>query len=116
MKPDVVPAMKFLKSLMSTALVVLSSTVAEADQIKANNNNNLELGSSWASGTAPTGTDNAIWNNTVLTPADCTNTIGAALIWSGIVISNPVAPVYISGNVALTLSNGISLANASDQY
>ena len=105
--------MKNLKSLISTVLLILSSAMVQADQIKANNNNNLELGSSWVNGTAPAGTDNAIWNNTVKALADCTNTIGVASIWNSIVISNPVAPVYISGNVALTLTNGINLANAS---
>ncbi len=113
MKLDVVPAMKNLKRLIPVVVLILSSVTAQADQIKANNNNNLELGASWMSGTAPGGSDNAIWNNTVTTPADCTNTIGSAVTWNGIVVSNPMAPVYISGNVALTLSNGISLANAS---
>src|ERR1017187_7311145 len=59
------------------------------------------------------GTDFAIWNNTVATPANCTNTLGATVTWSGLVISNPAAPVYISGSTTLTLSNGISLANAT---
>lgn len=92
------------------ALTVLP---AQADQIKANNNNNLELGSSWNSGLAPAGIDNAIWDVTVATPANCTNTLGSAATWSGIVVSNPVAPVYISGNTTLTLSNGINLAGAA---
>ncbi len=85
----------------------------QADQFKANNNNNLELGSSWSSGVAPAGNDFAIWNATVSTPANCTNTLGAAVTWGGIVISNPASPVYLSGNTTLTLSNGISLANAA---
>jgi autotransporter-associated beta strand protein len=86
---------------------------ARADQIKANNNNNLETGASWVSGTAPAGADNAIWNSGVTLPANCTNTLGAAVTWGGIVISNPVAPVYVSGSTTLTLSNGINLANAT---
>src|ERR1700761_8087946 len=113
MKPDAVLAMKNLKLLLPTSLLILIATSAQADQIKANNNNNLELGSSWVSGTAPAVTDNVIWNNTVTTPANCTNILGAASIWNGIVISNPAVPVYISSNVALTLTNGINLANAS---
>src|SRR5450756_2302912 len=86
---------------------------AHADQIKTNNLSNLELGSSWTGGIAPTGTENAIWNATVATSANCTNNLGSAAIWGGIVISNPAAPVYIAGNTTLTLSNGINLANAT---
>ncbi|HSY17916.1 MAG TPA: glycosyl hydrolase family 28-related protein, partial [Candidatus Acidoferrales bacterium] len=86
---------------------------AHADQVKINNLSNLELGASWVSGIAPTGTENAIWNATVSTPANCTNTLGSAAIWGGIVISNPAAPVYIAGNTTLTLSSGINLANAT---
>jgi autotransporter-associated beta strand protein len=92
---------------------VLTVLPAPADQFKANNNNNLELGGSWNSGLAPAGNDYAIWNASVATPANCTNTLGSAAAWSGIVISNPVAPVYIGGNTTLTLSNGINLANAT---
>jgi autotransporter-associated beta strand protein len=91
----------------------LSAGAAMADQIKANNNSNLETGLSWGSSVAPTGTDFAIWNNTVATAANCTNTLGATAIWSGIVISNPVAPVNINGSTTLTLTNGINLANAT---
>ncbi len=86
---------------------------ARADQIKTNNLSNLELGSSWVSGVAPAGRDNAVWNVTVATPINCTNTLGSAVTWGGIIISNPAAPVYISGNTTLTLSNGINLANAT---
>jgi len=86
---------------------------AHADQVKTNNLSNLELGTSWTSGIAPTGAENAIWNATVATTANCTNNFGSAAIWGGIVISNPAAPVYIAGNTTLTLSNGINLANAT---
>jgi autotransporter-associated beta strand protein len=84
-----------------------------ADQFKANNNSNLELGVSWVSSVAPAGNENAIWNSTVATAANCTNTLGSAVTWGGIVISNPIAPVYISGNTTLTLSNGVNLASAA---
>jgi autotransporter-associated beta strand protein len=94
-------------------LLALLSPSVRADQVKTNNASNLETGGSWVSGTAPTGTDFAIWNSTVSTAANCTNTLGAAAIWSGLVISNPVAPVYINGSTTLTLTNGINLANAS---
>ena len=60
----------------------------------------------------PAGNENAIWNGTVATPANCTNTLGTTVTWGGIVISNPAAAVYITGNTTLTLSNGISLDGA----
>ena len=93
-------------------ILFLASPVA-ADQIKANNNNDLGTGSSWVSGVAPTGGDNAIWNNIVAIPANCTNTLGSTATWGGIVISNPAAAVYLAGSTTLTLSNGITLANAT---
>ncbi len=66
-----------------------------------------------AAGPLQPGPDNAIWNATVATPATCTNTLGNPVTWGGIIISNPAAPVYISGNTTLTLSNGINLPNAT---
>lgn len=86
---------------------------AQADQVKANNSGNLETGGSWVGGNAPAGTDFAVWNNTVATPANCTNALGAAATWSGIVISNPAAPVSISGSTTLTMTNGINLSGAT---
>ena len=88
------------------------SLPADADQFKADNNTSLEQGASWLSGTAPSGNDFAIWNASVATPSNCTNTLGGVATWSGIVITNPAAPVYISGSTTLTLSNGINLASA----
>jgi len=85
-----------------------------ANQTKANNNTALQTGSSWTSGTAPGSTGNAIWNGTVTTAADCTNTLGATVTWGGIIISNPAAPVSINGSTTLTLNNGISLASATE--
>lgn len=86
---------------------------AQADQTKANNNNNLELGASWVSGIAPNTNDNAIWDSTVATPANCTNTLGSNVTWNAIVINNPSAPVAINGDTSLTLNNGINMGNAT---
>ncbi len=102
-----------LHSLLLSVIGNLAVLPLRADQIKADNNNNLELGSSWIGGVAPVGNDNAIWNSIVATPINCTNTLGLAATWGGIVISNPAAPVLVSGNTTLTLSNGISLAGAT---
>ena len=101
--------MQFL--LLLAALMLVPAT--HADQVKANNASNLESGSSWVSNIAPVGTDNAIWNSIVATPANCTNTLGSAVIWGGIVISNPSAPVVVNGTTTLTLTNGINLNNAT---
>src|ERR1700722_12679805 len=86
---------------------------ASADQFKANNNVTLESGGSWSGGFAPATNENGIWDSTVATSANCTNSLGNAVTWGGIVISNPAAPVYIGGNTTLTLNNGISLGNAT---
>src|SRR5882672_10694206 len=94
-------------------LFSLSVLAAQADQFKGDNNNNLELGGSWVGGVAPAGNDFAVWTLGVATPANCTNTLGGAATWAGLVVSNPAAPVFISGNTTLTLSNGISLAGAT---
>src|SRR5258706_16255699 len=87
-----------------SALTVLP---VHADQFKQNNNISLELGGSWFNDIAPVGTNNAVWDAKVSVPANCTNTLGTAVTWGGIVISNPAAPVYINGNATLTVSNGI---------
>ena len=103
-----------LPYILVCGIVLASTASTRANQTKANNNNNLELGSSWVSGTAPGSSDNAIWDSTLATPANCTNTLGAAVTWSGIVINNPSASVVISGNTTLTLNNGINMGSATE--
>lgn len=93
--------------------VMMSSSHAFADQTKANNNMALQSGGSWVSGTAPGSGDNAIWNSTVSTAANCTNTLGSAVTWNGIAVTNPAAPVSINGNTTLVLNNGINMAGAT---
>jgi hypothetical protein len=88
----------------------------KADQIKANNNTALQSGGSWVSGTAPGSGDNAIWNSTVSTAADCTNSLGSAVTWKGIAITNPAAPVQINGSSTLTLNNGINMVSATKNF
>ena len=99
--------------LLVCGFILASETISQANQTKANNNNNLELGSSWVSGTAPSTNDNAIWDATVATPANCANTLGTAVTWNSIVINNPSAPVTINGNTTLTLQNGINMNSAT---
>ena len=110
------PATAFLllQWLLTCSVFSVAVPSVPADQFKANNNVNLELGGSWSGGSAPATNENGIWDFTVATPADCTNSLGNAVTWGGIVISNPAAtPVYIGGNTILTLNNGISLGNAT---
>jgi len=99
--------------LAISLVLVMFAASAFADQTKANNHTALQLGGSWVSGTAPGSGDNAIWNSTVSTAADCTNSLGSAVTWNGIVVGNPAAPVSIDGSATLTLNNGINLASAT---
>jgi autotransporter-associated beta strand protein len=103
--------------LIALFLAVLSSARVGADQIKANNNVGLELAGSWVSGVAPGGGDDAIWNSTVSSADNCTNTLDSAVSWLGIVIDNPSAPVVITGDTYLTNgAHGINMSGASVNF
>jgi autotransporter-associated beta strand protein len=103
--------------LIALFLAMLAAASAGADQVKANNNVHLDLAGSWVSGVAPGSGDDAIWNSTVATAADCTNTLGNPASWLGIVISNPSAPVVITGDTYLTNgANGINMSGASVNF
>ena len=97
----------------STNSTEVAGLVVGLNQVKANNNNDLELGASWVSGTAPGASDTALWDATVAIPANCTNTLGSAVTWNLMVISNPSAPIAVKGNTSLTLSNGIDMSGAA---
>ncbi len=86
-------ATTFLLLLWLSWIFGLTVPSARADQFKADNNNNLEPGGSWVGGSAPAGNDNAIWDVTVASPANCSNLPG--------------------GNTTHTLSSGIDLGNAT---
>jgi autotransporter-associated beta strand protein len=73
--------------------------------VKANNIDNLALGSSWVGGVAPTSTDRAKWDSTV-TGANTTS-LGADLTFGGIVIANPTGPVTINPGNTLSLGAGL---------
>ncbi|HUD45525.1 MAG TPA: glycosyl hydrolase family 28-related protein [Candidatus Baltobacteraceae bacterium] len=103
--------------LIAPLLAIFAATPAGADQIKANNNVQLELAGSWVSDVAPGIGDDAIWNSTVAIPANCTNALGNPVSWLGIVISNPSAPVVITGNSYLTNgANGINMSSAGVDF
>jgi autotransporter-associated beta strand protein len=109
----IIPVIRYMLSL-TVAITVVATPVARADQVKANNNNDLASGTSWVNGSAPGSGDNAVWDSTVATPANCTNLLGSVVTWGGIVINNPSAPVVINGNTTLTLNNGINLGDATE--
>jgi hypothetical protein len=81
--PLCLPYELVLVSAFSTAVFSL-----QADQIKANNNSALELGSSWVGGVAPGGSGNAIWNSTVAAAVNCIGGVG------NMGISFPTQPGY----------------------
>ncbi len=74
---------------------------------KANNANNLNLGSSWVGSVAPNLSSTTRWNNTVA--AANTTVLGANATWAGMSIINPGGTVTINAGHTLTLG-----ANAND--
>jgi hypothetical protein len=89
-----------LRRALPVGLFILTVLPLLANRFKANNNSGLESGASWVGGVAPTAGDNAIWDATVSTSANATNTLGSAAAWNGIVISNPLgAPLVGHGSV-----------------
>jgi autotransporter-associated beta strand protein len=92
---------------------------------KADDTDNLNLGSSWTNGVTPTAADVAVWDSTVT--AARTNALGVDTNWGGVQIINPNGAVTVganvntaglivtSGNATLTYSNapGVPLVNDS---
>lgn len=75
--------------------------------VKANNTNNLNLGTSWVGGLVPDLPSTAVWNSTVT--SSNTTVLGADLTWGGLSIGNPGGAVIINSGNILTLG-----ANAND--
>lgn len=101
-----------LSQIVLLGLLLAVGRAQAADVVKANNADDLNLGSSWVGGAPPTPTDVGVWNNTV---AGANSTLlGASTNWAGIRISNPGGTVFIGTNNILTLSgSGIDLSSAS---
>jgi len=96
------------------AFLLMSSgqSLFGVDVIKANNTDNLNLGSSWSLGNAPTAADVGVWNSTV-TSANTTS-LGGNLSWQGIRLDNPTGLVTINSGNTLTLgSAGINVTTSS---
>lgn len=69
--------------------------------VKANNTDNLNVGTSWTNGVVPSSASVAIWDNTVT--AANTNLLGADTTWAGIQILDPGGVVTIDAGNTLTL-------------
>lgn len=94
-------------ALAGLVLLALLAGSAQAQISKANNTDNLILGSSWVGGTAPGSGDTAQWDNTV-TSAN-TTVLGADTNWSEIVIADPGGLVTINAGNTLTLGGSVSI-------
>lgn len=92
--------------LMALALLTAAPFAARGvDRIKADNADNLNLGSSWVGGVAPGLGDIAVWDATIASGPNST-LLGVDSSWLGIRIANPIDAVTIAlGN---TLTNGVS--------
>ncbi len=94
---------------LSTNTSFLVRVIAATTISKANNTDNLNLGSSWVGGLVPDTNGIALWDNTVTSA----NTVapGANLSWNGLKILNPGGPVAIGPGNSLTLgASGIDLS------
>jgi autotransporter-associated beta strand protein len=80
--------------------------------VKADNADNLNLGSSWVGGVPPTSSDVAVWDSTVT--AANTVALGANTNWAGIAIANPGGLVTVSAGNTLSLgASGVDLSQAT---
>ena len=79
--------------------------------VKANNANNLNIGSSWVGSVLPNASSTAVWNSTVT--AVNTTVLGADLTWAGITITNPTGAVTINAGNTLTIGANVTDINMS---
>jgi fibronectin-binding autotransporter adhesin len=84
-------------------IVSLSTSSQATDFFKADNQDNLNLNSSWTNGTPPTASDVAVWDLTVATAVPQAVFLGADASWSGIRIADPAGAVRIMPGNVLTL-------------
>ena len=100
-------------TILSTALITLSSSAFAADRIKQDNTTALNDAASWD--VLPGSGDVAVWNSTVTAAA--TTLYGGNLNWQGIRIANPGGTPTIgasSASLLLTLgTSGIDLSAAT---
>ncbi|HMP76993.1 MAG TPA: hypothetical protein PKE12_11930, partial [Kiritimatiellia bacterium] len=98
--------------LLVAALLGVASPGFAVDVMKANNTNDLNLGSSWEGDVAPTAVDVAVWSNTV--SAANTTILGDDLSWQGIRLTTGTGAVTINAGNRLTLgAAGIDMSSSS---
>lgn len=108
------PSKTVLVKLLSAGLLAGSCALAvqAADVIKADNADDLNLGTSWVLGSPPTSADVGVWNNTVT--FNTTSSLGADTNWAGVKIVDPGGPITINAGNMLTLgASGIDMSGAS---
>jgi autotransporter-associated beta strand protein len=84
---------------------VFATTFSQSLVAKTNNGTALNLPGSWTNNVVPGPGDTALWDATVATPANCTNTLGANLSWNCLRIVDPSAAVNLNDST-YTLTNG----------
>ncbi len=89
------------------AVLFLTGSLKAADIIKADNSDDLNLGSSWVGGVVPGVADVAVWNSSV-TVANSTG-LGTDLTIDGIAVADPGGAVTLGGSYTLTLDGGADL-------
>jgi autotransporter-associated beta strand protein len=98
-------------SIFISAAILASLASSNAQVIRAANADNLNLGTAWVAGTAPSGTTVATWDAS----STLANTMGAALTWGGLNISAASGTVTISGANNLTFSTPSTINTGSSQ-
>ncbi|MEI6644572.1 MAG: autotransporter-associated beta strand repeat-containing protein [bacterium] len=103
---------------MLCLILIAPLGVMAADRHKKDNNDNLNTTTSWVEGAVPGNTDIAIWDATVATPANCTNTASTGFgAVKGIVVSDPASDVRITQGTTVAIgTNGIVLSGTRDLY
>lgn len=101
-----------LPLLRLTFVLLLSASARGATIGKADNPDDLNLGSSWIDGVPPGAGDLAVWTNAVAT--NSLWNLGADLAWLGLAVIDPAATVTLQGANTLTLlGGGIGLSNSA---
>lgn len=99
----------------SVAILLALPSLRAADINKASNGTALNVGTSWVGGVAPTSSDVALWDSTVV--AANTTVLGADLAFQGIRIADPGGAVIINTGSVLSLgSAGIDMSAATQNF
>jgi fibronectin-binding autotransporter adhesin len=100
-------------SLLACAALCASNNTLGAVISKADNADNLNLGTSWVGGVLPGNADTAVWNATVTGPS--TVDLGASFTIGALKVANPAGLVTINGaGLELAInSGGIDLSTAT---